>query len=89
MLCRHISTQKDIAAKIDNYLELMGSEVFGPEDAKAMGTLSDLLDKQTRIVASLSGHLRLTPKSRGEYKKKDQSNAPGTEGHRRPWSEAA
>ena len=90
MLCRHMVTQEILATKMENHIELMGSEVFGPEDAKEMKTLSAILERQTRVVAALYVHLRLTPTSRGEHRKKDQTYAnPGIAGHPRPWSEAA
>ena len=90
MLCRHIVTQEKIATKIDRMIESMCEDnESSPDDIKEMRAFTILLERQTKIVAYLSYQLRLTPKSRGEYRKKDVSNAPGTESQRRPWDAAA
>ena len=85
MLCRHIVAQEKIATKVDQLVADMAPSAMESEDLKEMRVLSTLLERQTGIVANLSCHLRLTPKSRGEYRKKDVSSAPSTNSQRRPW----
>ena len=90
MLCRHIVSQEKLATKVDKMVDEM-IDLSAPDDLKEMRLLTTLLERQTRIVATLATQLRLTPKSRGEYRKKDSSDAPGTNSQHqhRPWEEAA
>jgi hypothetical protein len=88
MLCRHIVSQEKLATKIDVMVDGM-IDLTSPDDLKEMRLLTTVLERQTRIVATLATQLRLTPKSRGEYRKKDNSDATATNSRHRPWEEAA
>lgn len=83
MLCRSVGTQQMIADKIDRLIDRLDFD--DDEELKQMQLVASVLERQTRIVSHLACQLRLTPKSREEWRKKDQSNSPGTESQRRPW----
>jgi hypothetical protein len=77
MLCQHIVISKELAVRV---------RATDPSRVQEIKGLALWLERETKIAANLAYQLRLTPKSRGEYQRKDER---GTSVRRRPWEKDA
>jgi hypothetical protein len=88
-LCRNIVMARRIAEQVDAFpMDMLTTE----EGLDRYKTLSALVERHGRIIASLSTKLRCTPQSRYEAKVAGtaaKSSAAGASGAARPWEMAS
>lgn len=77
LLCRHTVLLEDMTQRLVD---------ADPNLTGRIKELVALIDKEAKIVTNLAWHLRLTPKSRSEVQRKDET---GTRVTRKPWDDEA
>jgi hypothetical protein len=86
VLCQRVVKLDKVSKRIDTVfaeMERVRSAVERVAMLKEIRSLSAWVDRETKVVCTISYQLRLTPKSRGEWRKKDESSTPTRQ--RRPW----